>query len=305
MKNLKFILILSILFLSPLHSQYGTKSEMPLETGNKWYYKITRTGPGTTTIYYTVSEITKDTIIGGKRYYYCSNFWGDSVNYYIGFNENTGTLIRYEDSYCNNEIELLKIKPSLNDSSGSCSQYPYYYENTIDTTIFGYSSKLKNYSKYTAVYYCIYSYKYRFLSNIGPFYKFNSSICRIGYTRTSELIGAVIKGNVYGDTSFVVNSDSEQKPDNINKNTKFSLLQNYPNPFNPVTRISFILPENSNVNLVIYNAAGSEIQTLFNGGLEAGSHSFEWDASNYPSGVYYYRLQAGEFVRTNKMVLLK
>ena len=311
MKNLKFILILSILLLQSVYSQFGTKSEMPLEIGNKWYYKVTKTGPGTTTIYYTLSEITKDTIALNKRYYYCTNFWGDSVNYFIGFNENTGTLIRFEDNYCNNEVELLKLKPSLNDSSGSCSQYPYYYENTIDTNIFGYSSKLKNYSKYAAVYYCVYSYVYRFLSNIGPYYKFNSSICRIGYTRKSELIGAVISGNVYGDTSFPVNTTQEQKPGNENITHEFSLMQNYPNPFNPLTSISFVIAEKSNVKLVIFNTAGAEIQTIFNGDLEKGTHSFVWDATSYPSGVYFYRLEAGDLstslrVRdTKKMVLIK
>jgi len=81
---------------------------------------------------------------------------------------------------------------------------------------------------------------------------------------------------------------------------KFELYQNYPNPFNPNTRISWQLPVSSNVTLKIFNAVGEEIKTLVDNEFQdAGSHS------SLPSGVYFYKLEAGNFVKINKMVLIK
>jgi len=86
---------------------------------------------------------------------------------------------------------------------------------------------------------------------------------------------------------------------------EFKLIQNYPNPFNPNTRIRFDLPKNVNVKLTIYDMLGREIETIVNEHLNAGRYEVVFDASKYTSGVYYYRLNAGEFVETKKMILVK
>ena len=86
---------------------------------------------------------------------------------------------------------------------------------------------------------------------------------------------------------------------------EINLLQNYPNPFNPVTEIKFTLPEATRVTLRVYNIIGQEVVSLVNGVEEAGFHSVKFEGSNLPSGTYIYRLQAGSFVQTKKMVLLK
>jgi predicted GH43/DUF377 family glycosyl hydrolase len=83
------------------------------------------------------------------------------------------------------------------------------------------------------------------------------------------------------------------------------LNQNYPNPFNPTTRISWQLAVGNFVNLSIYNVAGERIITLVNRTYPAGLHTVEWDASQLSSGVYLYRIQAGEYVETKKMILMK
>ena len=83
------------------------------------------------------------------------------------------------------------------------------------------------------------------------------------------------------------------------------LHQNYPNPFNPKTTIDFNLPKSSEVTLKIFNVLGEEVSTLLSASLFTGSHSVEWDASNLASGVYLYRLQAGNYVETRKMVLMR
>jgi photosystem II stability/assembly factor-like uncharacterized protein len=82
-------------------------------------------------------------------------------------------------------------------------------------------------------------------------------------------------------------------------------IQNYPNPFNPATLISFQLPEQTNVELKIYDVLGNEVTTLVNENKPAGSYEVEWNASNLPSGVYIYQLRAGTSVQMKKMLLLK
>jgi len=85
----------------------------------------------------------------------------------------------------------------------------------------------------------------------------------------------------------------------------FSLSQNYPNPFNPNTKIKFDLPKNVNVKLTLYDMLGREVETIVNEQLNAGSYEVTFDGTKYTSGVYYYRLNAGEFVETKKMILMK
>jgi hypothetical protein len=86
---------------------------------------------------------------------------------------------------------------------------------------------------------------------------------------------------------------------------RFDLKQNYPNPFNPVTTIDYDLPKNEFVNLVIYNALGQEVAVLVSENVNAGSHSVYFDASYLPSGIYIYKITAGEFTMTRKMSLVK
>ena len=85
----------------------------------------------------------------------------------------------------------------------------------------------------------------------------------------------------------------------------YSLNQNYPNPFNPATTIKYTLSQSGDVSLMVYNLRGQEVALIFKGNMPAGNHQVTWDASNFASGIYFYRLQAGDFVQTRKMVLLK
>jgi len=86
---------------------------------------------------------------------------------------------------------------------------------------------------------------------------------------------------------------------------EFTLEQNYPNPFNPITKIKYQIPELSFVSIKVYDVLGNEITTLVNEERPAGTYELTWNATNLPSGVYFYRLQAGFFVETKKMVLLR
>jgi hypothetical protein len=87
--------------------------------------------------------------------------------------------------------------------------------------------------------------------------------------------------------------------------SEYTLSQNYPNPFNPTTKISFALPKSSFAKLVVFDALGREMETLVNQQLNAGTYSVDFNASNFPSGVYFYNLTAGNFVSNKKMILVK
>jgi hypothetical protein len=85
----------------------------------------------------------------------------------------------------------------------------------------------------------------------------------------------------------------------------FELAQNYPNPFNPTTTIVFSLPSRSFVSLKVFDAIGKEVSTLVSEELVVGTYSQQWDATGLSSGVYFYRLHAGAFIETKRLLLLK
>jgi hypothetical protein len=86
---------------------------------------------------------------------------------------------------------------------------------------------------------------------------------------------------------------------------EFKLFSNYPNPFNPSTKISYYIPSSSFVTLKVYNSLGQEIAVLINGELQAGLHQTDFTSSGLSSGIYFYKLEAGSFTQTNKMILMK
>ena len=85
----------------------------------------------------------------------------------------------------------------------------------------------------------------------------------------------------------------------------FSLLQNYPNPFNPTTTIQYSIPKNSFVKIILYDVLGKVVKTLVNEEKTTGNYSVNFNAARLSSGIYFYRLQAGNFVNTKKMILLR
>lgn len=103
----------------------------------------------------------------------------------------------------------------------------------------------------------------------------------------------------YKDTLTSITGIAGEVPDS------YSLGQNYPNPFNPSTSIKFDIPKQSFVKIVIYDALGREVQSLVNNDLSPGRYSAEWNASAFPSGVYFYRIYAGQYSDIKKMILMK
>jgi photosystem II stability/assembly factor-like uncharacterized protein len=111
-----------------------------------------------------------------------------------------------------------------------------------------------------------------------------------------------------GDSGVIVFTDSvtlgiEQISSGVPN--QYMLMQNYPNPFNPVTNIRFSLPRKSFVKLAVYDLLGREIEVLVNQELAPATYNFDWDASIYASGVYFYKIKTEEFSDSKKMVLIK
>jgi hypothetical protein len=103
-------------------------------------------------------------------------------------------------------------------------------------------------------------------------------------------------------------SDIQGRPTAFNEVLQpktYALTQNYPNPFNPSTTIEYSVPENAYVSLKIFDMTGREISTLVSKQQETGTYIVNWNASNLSSGVYFYRLDAGNFTATKKMMLVK
>ncbi|MBE2227948.1 MAG: agmatine deiminase family protein [Ignavibacteria bacterium] len=108
-----------------------------------------------------------------------------------------------------------------------------------------------------------------------------------------------------GNIQFTVTNVTGVEPVAAGIPNKFSLHQNYPNPFNPVTKIKFDIAKNTNVKLRIFDVTGREVLKITDAYMTAGSYSYQWNASQFASGIYFYRLDAGEYSEIKKMVLVK
>jgi photosystem II stability/assembly factor-like uncharacterized protein len=125
-----------------------------------------------------------------------------------------------------------------------------------------------------------------------------TSICG---DHTGRLLAGTSSGKIFRSTYSTTGvSESHQR-----EPSSFLLAQNYPNPFNPTTTIRFDLPQRSQVTLVVYDLLGREVKKLIEEFREAGRHSVSFDASDLSSGVYFYRLIAGGYVQTRKMIVQK
>lgn len=120
----------------------------------------------------------------------------------------------------------------------------------------------------------------------------NNTYIVSGWYALLELTEYSVLTSVHGDGITVIPTD-------------FDLQQNYPNPFNPRTTIEYDLPKAGEISLVVYNLIGEVVARLVSEEQFAGHHEVVWDASIFASGIYFYRLQAGDFVQTRKMLLLK
>jgi hypothetical protein len=127
---------------------------------------------------------------------------------------------------------------------------------------------------------------------------------RIGYKSDSTTVN-ITRSNIDSVNFYLTKLSIGIEPVSTEIPDKYLLYQNYPNPFNPATNIRYQLKENSFVTLKIYNLLGKEIATLVNENQKAGIYETTFKADNLPSGIYFYRIAAGDFSETKKMILIK
>ena len=110
-----------------------------------------------------------------------------------------------------------------------------------------------------------------------------------------------------GDSWLVDMSKIDDILGNLNQGVpnEYSLKNPYPNPFNPVTRIEYSLPNAINVSIIVYDLLGRQVEVLQNGVMNSGNYNVVWDASQYSSGIYFIHMVAGQYVRSQKLMLIK
>lgn len=303
-----FSLIFFFVLTGNIVSQNNPSNYLPLKVGNTWIYsggsgalrlKINGTTIANNHLYYTFEQSgTLASCAQGN----CTPFMINAI-YPVRIDSITGNLFYlYGGNTCpwfSGEVLIDSLRMKTGDViNNSCFFASCYDTNTMN--IFGISRRTKQLGQPIMTYFTQKRYVYGigiYSALRGCFY----SYC--GY----NLNGCVIDGTVYGDTGFIVGIN------NVNNEipNEFSLSQNYPNPFNPVTKIKFSIPQNETTHgaistrLIIYDALGKEAAILVNQQLQPGTYEADWDASAYPSGVYYYKLESGSFTETKKMVFIK
>jgi hypothetical protein len=137
---------------------------------------------------------------------------------------------------------------------------------------------------------------YAFIDNtLNPVYKvYKYRLKQIDFDGNYRYLDELVTDIVYTDII-----DNYNPPDN------YDLGQNYPNPFNPSTSIRFQIPKREFISLKIYNSLGKEVATLVNEEKEPGNYKITWNASDLPSGIYFYRIITASYTETKKMLLLK
>ncbi len=319
---LKVLLILFILASNTMFSQdTNIVKYFPLKVGNVWFYNGSATigVMGCFRTFYQKIFIDSSKIITGKVFYKfnvqtlyltgqgnCGGFSFIENGTYYRIDSVSGNIYKYYSNYTNCSlspyerlIDSLKSN-RLGDTAYICNSGSYMPgKKLFDTASYPFLNVQLSSKTFGPATYIDYIPTNVFSKNFG-LVKYAES--GPGFSSQSNLKGCIIGGVVYGDTTFSVigiNQISTEVP------TGFNLSQNYPNPFNPTTQIVFELPKSSFTSLVAYDASGREISILVNEELQAGSYSVDWNASAYPSGVYFYKITAGEYVQTRKMVLIK
>ncbi len=270
--------------------------------GLNWFYQYNSSGKGTL-IYYSVYLINNTIGIA-------TSFYSLTIRYYIGRTVNggtswptveTGTGYMYDISFANTNTGIIvgqngRIYKTNNSGVNWISQ-----NLNVSNTFLGVHLK-------TSVGYIVgtngiifkttdsgNTWNQQFSNTGNTLYSVYFLDNNIGFTIGSN--GTILKTTNGGALGI--------EPINSEIPEDFSLSQNYPNPFNPMTKLKFQMSNESFANLIIYDVLGREVATLVNEQLKPGTYEVEFDGSNYPSGIYFYKLSVGEFTETRKAVLVK
>ena len=271
----------------------------PLAVNNKWIYEVTILDENCSWAvdqYYERNIITKDTLINGQTFFKFEPAL--AFNYqFVRIDSTEGKLLAISPFDPNPvEIAFYDFLMELGDTVLFTPIEPFGGFTLVNQEaqfIFGENRSVKDLMALGFL-----PPPYSLVYGIGYY---RDSFCEFGGHRR-ELIGCVINDVVYGDTTFTdVDDELNLLP------TFYKLEQNYPNPFNPSTIISFQLPKAGNVTLKVFDVLGNEIATLVDEYRNAGSYNVQFKMNNVQlsSGIYFYQLNAGDFVETKKMILIK
>ncbi len=137
--------------------------------------------------------------------------------------------------------------------------------------------------------------------------KFKEDKAKSNLLSLRNLSSEELEKNRVGDLLLTTKSirNELEKDNNVNNPIKYNLSQNYPNPFNPTTTISYDIQNDGIVTIKIYDILGKEVKVLVNEFRQAGSYQINFDGYNLSSGIYFYKLETGNFVQTKRMALIK
>ena len=271
------------------NAQQGLSNYFPLGDGDCWQYVTESFGPVDDSLQYC---ITGDTTFSGVTYkvMQVKDFvFGSSAEFYRA--DSAGNILQYDVSQ--GRPNTLYAFANKSGNYWPCRFGFGHFDSSFVTTVFDTARSCITVGFYSAP-----------DTFQGASAHWHVLVAGIGLLNDESLdgggvlTGARIDGTVYGVITAV------HKPASATPAT-FSLKQNYPNPFNPSTTISYQLPANSHAVLKVFDILGREVETLVNERLTAGDHSVRFDGANLPSGVYFYRLNAGMYHDTKKFLLLK
>ena len=289
----------------------------PLSIGNYWIYKMEIWDNWPVISYsedtFTREVVSKETLSNNKEYFKIEEIYHGSsyTNYvYERIDSVNGHVYRFDNECSNPDSEKViddftsEVGDSLlNQRFTECwDSILTLFSEAGSENIFNENRNFRSFE-----YYSLMSHTYKLAQSLGIYNR------RWGYDFGSTdffLKGCVTDGIVYGDTTL---TDVENE---IELPKEFSLSQNYPNPFNPVTTIKYTIPNvistegrNLKVQLKVYDILGCEVATLVNKEQPAGNYEVEFKSSvgslQLASGIYFYRLKAGSFTETRKMILVK
>jgi hypothetical protein len=304
----KLIIVLSVLIFSSLNAQTDSVKEaldyFPLHIGDYWRYQVTINSTGSNepdTLWYGYKEVIRDTIMPNNKIYFMLNennlLWSTSVYKYIRIDSTTADVyeyVRYYDPkiniyyYAENKIDSLLINKGdiCNNYICTADTMKEYFGNQVDTKLLEYYFVNFNFEDGREL-----------AKGFGEIMRYNNDISLYLIHYQMDLIYAKINGKEYGLGTDI--RDSKQSPNQI------KLLQNYPNPFNSTTKVIYELPKNLYVDLSVFNCLGETVSVLVHGYQSQGPHTVEFNSNNLASGIYFYRLLAGPYNETRRMIILK
>lgn len=299
---------LSLIFSTiSIFAQIDSTIWYPLAAGNTWFYRYGMMDP----LEYTVSVI-GDTIMPNGKTYWIFDEFGNKKYQRV---ENNKYAYYYNRA---DSLEYLLYDFASPDKT-------IWPENTFEGLDYGIDTTLYRYNSYFQKIVPIKIFDWVLIdSSSTPPDTIWGALLDVWPTKITKGIGVTNDGNDHGGLyAAIINGDTIGTLTSVDESnikiTDYELAQNYPNPFNPSTIISFKIPmpprpssyqgegekEGLFVSLVIYDILGEKIATLVNENKKPGTYELEFNSAGLPSGIYFYRLTAGDFSDTKKMVLLR